>query len=226
MNRRNRKRSGDHHSGASSGRHRNSAQNRREKSSSAKEAEGQKGNNRQSKANMVVLVDDDPAYVEMESLGVVNYIPGYNPMGFTAAGRALNYITNPRNTGRIGLVLLNFEMPQADGRSTNEILNFLAKHRDIPLALVSSHNTAQNVERVRKLGAVGFLPKAFTMEVFVHFVKDILRKGGSSAWQCVRCGKLVPVDRIDMLNLGPIKCSDKNCESSELKKIHFGAQKK
>ncbi|HUU27775.1 MAG TPA: response regulator [archaeon] len=222
MKRKSRKRHFDKQAGGSDSRGRHTGQNQRGKPENQKDAEPQKGDNRHSRANMVVLVDDDPAYVEMESLAVVNYISGFNPMGFTGPGRALNYITNPRNEGRIGLVLLNMEIPPVDGRSVDNILEILKQKRNIQLALVSSSNTSENVARALKLGAVGFLPKVFTMEVFVRFVKNILRNGYSKVWQCCACGKLVPGDLIDMLNMRPLKCTDKNCESSEIKEVFFG----
>jgi len=31
------------------------------------------------------------------------------------------------------------------------------------------------------------------------------------------------VDQTDFLNMGPLKCSDKKCESSEIKEVHFGS---
>ena len=176
----------------------------------------------QHRANMVVLVDDDPAYVEMESLAVAHYMAGFNPMGFSDASKALNYITNPRNTNRVGLVLLDLEMPKVDGHTVQEILQVLKRSRDIPVAIVSAHNNAENIARVQELGAVGFLPKAFTMEVFVWFVKELIRSGKVNGWKCNGCGKLVQVSRVDIFNMCPIKCIHGDCESTEFSEIEFG----
>lgn len=170
---------------------------------------------------MVVLLDSDPDYVEMESKAVVNYISGYNPMGFTLTGKALNYINNPRNDGRIGLVILDIEMKDAEGNSVEEVIELLARRKNIPIAAVSSNNTSENVRRLLELGSLGLLPKAFTMEIFVRFVKNILRHGSSPAWQCNKCGKLVIVDHIDMLKMKPIKCTDKGCNSTDIIEIKF-----
>ena len=173
---------------------------------------------------MVVLLDSDPDYVEMESKAVVNYISGYNPMGFTLALKALNYITNPRNEGRIGLLLLDLELADQEGHTAAEVLDVLAKKDDIPLAAVSSNNSAGNVNRVLELGGVGFLPKAFTTETFVRFTKDILRKGKSPGWQCNACGKLVEVNQLDLLKMKPIKCSDRQCDSLDIREISFSGR--
>lgn len=176
-----------------------------------------------SRANMIVLVDDDPAYVEMESLAVVNYVSGFNPMGFTSAEKALSYLTNPRNAGRIRMVLLSLDLPGEEQETgVRQLLAALKKHDEIPLVAVSERNDASNVDKVIDLGAVGFLPKAFTMEVFVRFVKDLLRNGRVSGWQCVQCGKLVPMDQVDLLNMRPIKCAYRECVSSEIRRVHFG----
>jgi DNA-binding response OmpR family regulator len=222
MSRRRRKRT----SNGQQGRSNDQGRNRKAKSNGNQATESQKSNGKQSKANMVVLLDSDTDYVEMESRAVVNYISGYNPMGFTLAGKALNYIINPRNDGRIGLVILDIEMKDAEGNSVEEVLKFLARKRNIPIAAVSSNNTAENVRRLIELGGVGLLPKAFTMEIFVRFVKNILRLGRSTAWQCNKCGKLVIVDHIDMLKMKPIKCTDKDCDSVDLIELEFPSHAK
>ena len=217
MSRRSRKRT----SSGQQGRSKNHGRTRKARSNGGKPPEGQKSNGRQSKANMVVLLDSDPDYVEMESKAVVNYISGYNPMGFTLTGKALNYINNPRNDGRIGLVILDIEMKDAEGNSVEEVIELLARKKNIPIAAVSSNNTSENVRRLLELGSLGLLPKAFTMEIFVRFVKSILRHGSSPAWQCNKCGKLVIVNHIDMLKRKPIKCTDKGCNSTDIIEIKF-----
>jgi CheY-like chemotaxis protein len=219
---------GDEKSGRSRSSRRRRRGNRHKSQKPQPEAAGpsekKKNRSQQSRANMIVLVDDDPAYVEMESLAVVHYLTGFNPMGFTQPSRALNYITSPRNTSRIRLVLLDLEMPRVDGHTVQEILQILKQSRDIPVAIVSAHNTAENVERIRSLGAVGFLPKAFTMEVFVRFVKEVLRNGYLNGWQCGGCGRLVTGDLVDMLNMRPIKCTNNACGSSDIQQAIFEPQ--
>ena len=212
--------------GRSSRRRRRGNRHRSQKSQpeTADAIKTKKPRDQQSKANMIVLVDDDPAYVEMESLAVVHYLTGFNPMGFTQPSRALNYITNPRNASRIRLVLLDLEMPRVDGHTVQEILQILRQSRDIPVAIVSAHNTAENIERIQNLGAVGFLPKAFTMEMFVRFVKEVLRNGYFNGWQCAVCGCLVTGDLIDMLNMRPINCTNSACSSSDIQEVIFAPQ--
>ena len=217
MSRRSRKRASNHQQGRS----KNYGRSRKAKSNGDKTPESKKSNGRQSKANMVILLDSDPDYVEMESKAVVNYISGYNPMGFTLAGRVLSYISNPRNDGRIGLVILDIEMKDAEGNSVDAVLELLARKKNIPIAAVSSNNTSENVRRLLELGGLGLLPKAFTMEIFVRFVKNILRHGSSPAWQCNKCGKLVIVNHLDMLKMKPIRCTDRDCNSTDIIEIKF-----
>ena len=222
MSRRSRKRSSN---GQQQGRPDNDKRNRKTgRSGGEKTAESQKNNGRQTKANMVVLLDSDPDYVEMESKAVVNYISGYNPMGFVLAGKALNHINNPRNDGRIGLVILDIEMEDEEGNSVAEVVKLLGRKKNIPIAAVSSNNTAENIRWLRELGGLGLLPKAFTMEIFVRFVKNILRHRSSRAWQCNKCGKLVIVNHIDMLKMQPIKCTAKGCDSTDIIELEFPAR--
>ncbi len=195
-------------------------QAQREREDRRAEEEFQAG--RHSKANMIVLVDSDPAYVEMESLAVVNYVSGFNPMGFTALDKALSYITSPRNEGRIRMVLLSLETEAQNGTSVQELLGAMHTHGEIPLVAVSEQNCSDCVKQVLGLGAVGLLTKAFTMDVFVRFIKDVLRKGHVTGWQCSQCGKLVPMDQVDMLNMHPIRCAHRDCVCSEIQEVTFG----
>ncbi|MFH1069977.1 MAG: hypothetical protein V1794_10205 [Candidatus Glassbacteria bacterium] len=199
-------------------------QARKVKPSPASDGEGE--NQRGSKANMVVLLDADADYVEMESKAVVNYISGYNPMGFTQADRALNYVTNPRNEGRIGLVLLDLDLGDGGTGSVEQVIRVVTGLGTVPIAAVSRRNDKEIVERVLSFGGVGFLPKAFTLEVFVRFVKNILRHGKTIAWQCESCGKLVAIDQLDLLKMKPIKCTDRACESVALKELGFVHRRK
>ncbi|HLA41219.1 MAG TPA: hypothetical protein VJ417_14555, partial [Candidatus Glassbacteria bacterium] len=79
---------------------------------------------------------------------------------------------------------------------------------------------------VLSFGGAGFLPKAFTQEVFVHFVMNILRRGKTIAWQCEKCGRLVDIERIDLLKMKPIKCSDRQCDSLSLREVGFVHRRK
>ncbi|MCE5271075.1 hypothetical protein LLH00_07290 [bacterium] len=200
--------------------HQHSPQAQREREERRVEEESQAG--RHSKANMIVLVDSDPAYVEMESLAVVNYVSGFNPMGFTALDKALSYVTSPRNEGRIRMVLLSLETEAQSGASVDDLLTAMHNHGEIPLVAVSEQNCAERVSHVLDLGAVGLLTKAFTMDVFVRFIKDVLRKGHVTGWQCSQCGKLVPMDQVDMLNMRPIRCAHRDCVCSEIQEVTFG----
>jgi DNA-binding response OmpR family regulator len=183
---------------------------------------GRGGGGRNPKANMVILVDNDHDYVEMESKAVVNYVSGYNPMGFNDAARAISYLSNPRNQGRIGLVMLNIDLPgQEEDNSIRELIEMLSSDDNALLSVVCENNGAQAIERAMAVGANGVLTKPFTIERFVRFVKGILRNSGSTSWQCETCGKLVVVDQIDMLKMKPIKCSDRECGLADLKQIDF-----
>ncbi len=186
-------------------------------------AEDKENGLRQIKANMVILVDADPTYVEMESMGVVNYIPGYNPMGFTGLSRALSYIENPRNEGRVGLVLLDLDPATAEELTVEAFIRQLRRKGDVPVALASSRNDAETVAMARELGLVGVLPKVFTLEQFVHFTKRILRYGATRSWQCRACGRLITADHLDLLGMKPLKCTFRECASILIEEVAFGA---
>jgi DNA-binding response OmpR family regulator len=187
---------------------------------------GRGSGGRTSKANMVILIDRDQDYVEMQSKSVVSYISGYNPMGFTEVGRAISYLSNPRNKGRVGMVMLNMDVEgEQELKDAEELIGMLKTEQSVLLALVSESNSAEKVERALAVEANGLLTKPYTIERFVRFVKGILRSSQSTAWQCEACGKMVLVDQIDMLKMKPIKCSDRECGTSELRQLEFPPEK-
>lgn len=177
---------------------------------------------RSSRANMVILIDRDQEYVEMESKAVVNYISGINPMGFTDAGRAISYMSNPRNKGRVGLVMLNMDVEgEQENKDVEELISMLSADQGVLLALVSESNSAEKLERAMTVKANGLLPKPYTIERFIRFVNGILRSSRSTVWQCESCGKMVIAEQIDMLMMKPIKCSDRECAASELRQLEL-----
>jgi DNA-binding response OmpR family regulator len=183
---------------------------------------GRGSSGRNSKANMVILIDRDQEYVEMQSKSVVSYISGYNPMGFTEVGRAISYLSNPRNKGRVGMVMLNMDVEgELELKNAEELIGMLKADQNVLLALVSESNSAEKLERALAVGANGLLAKPYTIERFVRFVKGILRSSQSTAWQCEACGKMVIVEQVDMLKMKPIKCSDRECCASELRQLEF-----
>ncbi len=183
---------------------------------------GRDSGGRNPKCNTVILIDSDQDYVEMQSKAIVSYISGYNPMGFTDAGRAISYLSNPRNKGRVGMVMLNVDVDQEqENKDVEELTGMLSPDPNILLALVGESNSAEKLERTLAAGANGLLTKPYTIERFVRFVKGILRSGRSTAWQCEACGKMVIADQIDLLKMKPIKCSDRGCGSSELRQLEF-----
>ena len=187
---------------------------------------GRGSGGRTSKANMVILIDRDQDYVEMQSKSVVSYISGYNPMGFTEVGRAISYLSNPRNKGRVGMVMLNMDVEgEQELKDAGELIGMLKADQSVLLALVSESNSAEKLQTALTVGANGLLPKPYTIERFVRFVKGILRSSQSTVWQCETCGKMVIVDQIDMLKMKPIKCSDRECGSSDLCQMEFPPEK-
>ncbi len=175
---------------------------------------------------MVILIDRDQDYVEMQSKSVVSYISGYNPMGFTEVGRAISYLSNPRNKGRVGMVMLNMDVEgEQELKDAEELIGMLKTDQSVLLALVCESNSADKLQTALDVGANGLLPKPYTIERFVRFVKGILRSSQSTVWQCETCGKMVIVDQIDMLKMKPIKCSDRECGASELRQMEFPPEK-
>ena len=71
------------------------------------------------------------------------------------------------------LVLLDLNLPGADGR---ELLTLLRKHENppaIPVVVVSTSDNPRDIEACYRLGAAGYLCKPMELELFAERIRDL-----------------------------------------------------
>ena len=75
---------------------------------------------------------------------------------------------------RIGLILLDWNMPKMDGF---EVLKRIKEHKKlgaIPVLMVSTESEEENVKRAISAGANGYLPKPFSPEELATAIKSTM----------------------------------------------------
>ena len=78
----------------------------------------------------------------------------------------------PKN--RIGLILLDWNMPKMDGF---EVLKRIKEHKrlgSIPVLMVSTESEEESVKRAMAAGATGYIPKPFSPEELATAIKATL----------------------------------------------------
>ena len=75
---------------------------------------------------------------------------------------------------RIGLILLDWNMPKMDGF---EVLKRIKEHKrlgSIPVLMVSTESEEESVKRAMAAGATGYIPKPFSPEELATAIKATL----------------------------------------------------
>ncbi|MBZ2188984.1 response regulator transcription factor [Alcanivorax sp. JB21] len=75
----------------------------------------------------------------------------------------------------IGLILLDLELPGIDGVAGLQRIRH--EHPDIPVIVVSAHESVSNVTAVMDAGAMGFIPKSSTTQVMLAALNLVLAGG-------------------------------------------------
>lgn len=72
------------------------------------------------------------------------------------------------------LVLLDLMMPQVNGFQILEKMKSNDQQKDIPVIIVSAWDNSENIERVKKLGAVKYVKKPINLEKLFQLVQSYL----------------------------------------------------
>ena len=119
----------------------------------------------------ILIVDDQPTHRKKMALGVSGL--GHDVETVSGAAEAMSHMQhNP-----VDMVLLDIEMPEADGFSVLDWLNQQPALKHIPVIVISAHedDRSQVIKAIKK-GADDFLPKNFPRPVLQARVKAGLLK--------------------------------------------------
>lgn len=73
-----------------------------------------------------------------------------------------------------GAILLDVVMPGMDGPATLQALSESETTRDIPVILVTARDSAEDIARFERLGAIGVIAKPFRVEALAQQVGELL----------------------------------------------------
>ncbi len=119
----------------------------------------------------ILVVDDQKTHRVKIALGVSEL--GYRVSSVASAEDAKHHMQN----NRVDMVLLDIEMPEADGYSVLDWRNQQPALKHIPVVVISAHEgNSQAVVKAIKLGAEDFLPKNFVLPVLKARIRSGLRK--------------------------------------------------
>lgn len=119
----------------------------------------------------ILIVDDQKTHRTKIALGVTQI--GHEVCTVSNAADAKFHLQQHP----VDLVLLDIEMPEADGFSVLEWRNQQPQLKHVPIVVISAHESdSASVVKAIKLGAVDFLPKNFALPILSARINAGLRK--------------------------------------------------
>jgi len=115
----------------------------------------------------VLIVDDDPAYASMVREWIKDK---YQADIVTAGMQAITFLLKKP----VDLILLDYEMPVADGPKVLEMLRQENETKDIPVIFLTGNGTKEAVSRVMSLKPNGYILKSTSRENLLHLLKEKL----------------------------------------------------
>lgn len=117
----------------------------------------------------ILLVDDHPLFRE----GVISAFARMAPdIAITSAETAVGGLLVLVNDPGIDLVLLDIVLPDMDG--VDAMARYAAQSPHVPRVLISGRSDPATVNRARRAGASGFLPKALPADDMLAALRRIL----------------------------------------------------
>lgn len=85
----------------------------------------------------------------------------------------LDYLQNQNNETAVGLVLLDLNMPKMDGREALKMIKSNPEFRRIPVIILTTSNSPQDIHQCYELGANCFITKPSSYEGLNDAIKTL-----------------------------------------------------
>jgi CheY-like chemotaxis protein len=123
------------------------------------------------KLSKIVIVEDDPDIQAIARLSLEE-VGGYGVEAFDTGAAAVEYARKQKPE----LVILDVMMPGMDGPATLAELRKLESARDVPVIFMTAKAQGAEAESLRKLGAIGVIPKPFDPMTLAQAVRELWDK--------------------------------------------------
>ena len=119
----------------------------------------------------IAIVDDDASVCDAIS-GLLRSL-GMNTDTFTSGHEFIEHLETKRSF-HPDCVVLDVQMPGMTGLEVQELL--VRSENPLPVIFITAHDEARVRESALQAGAVGYLPKPFSDEVFLNALNDVLKR--------------------------------------------------
>lgn len=119
----------------------------------------------------ILIVDDDDMMLQMAEY-VLNKDTDYKTLRAKSGIECLRYLQGGE---KIDLILLDIQMPGMDGIKVMELIQKHDYWKQIPVIFLTASSDKNTVMKVAQMGAVGYLKKPCTPEMFMEKVNNVLK---------------------------------------------------
>jgi CheY-like chemotaxis protein len=116
----------------------------------------------------ILLVEDE--YQQREVLASVLEAEGYTVVSAESAEAATQHIENITPS----LIVTDVKMPGMDGFSFFDRVRSIPRYAKSPFIFITGYNDLDAMERVKQLGAAGYVTKPYEIDNFLNLVKQVL----------------------------------------------------
>jgi len=123
------------------------------------------------KKQLVYVVDDDADYLTLVNYVFAQFLPQYTLAVFTDSGAMLDALQE--GPAHPVLILLDFHMPVMDGRQTLRTLKQRPDWKSIPVVIVTSSASDQQIHACYEAGVNSCLVKPVTIASMHNLFKQV-----------------------------------------------------
>ena len=120
------------------------------------------------KAPVVLLVEDEDQ--QREALTMLLEVEGYSVIGVPSAEAAMEHIQHATP----GMVISDVKLTGADGFTLFESVRQRPSLGGVPFLFITAYNDPKAIEKIKRVGAVGYLTKPYNLEDLLATVKKFL----------------------------------------------------
>ena len=126
----------------------------------------------------ILLIEDDPDDVELLEDSLKDYNVRYKMNVINDGGLVSNYLLE--DTELPDIIVLDLNLPRVHGREILKKIKVTPSYKDIPLLILTTSSTKEDMEYSYQHGANRFIKKPTTMEGIKSAVATILELANKS----------------------------------------------
>ncbi len=121
--------------------------------------------------NTVVLVEDEAQ--QRDILAMLLETEGYSVAPVDSAEKALEVVGHQP----VNMIITDVKLPAMDGFTLFDRVRGSSSTGQIPFIFITGYNNPSTIERVKTLGAAGYITKPYDLEKLVALVKEFCPAG-------------------------------------------------